>query len=67
MGNNILDLHRSFIDNQKRQIEAANNLIECANGNEEIIVLANELIKSCEKCISIEQNMMNNYENFIID
>lgn len=64
MGNNVLDLHRSFIDNQKQQIEAANKLIECANGNEEIIVLANELIKSCEKCISIEQNMN---KNFIID
>lgn len=49
MENNVLDLHRSFIDNQKRQIEAANKLIECANGNEEIIVLANEMIKSCEK------------------
>lgn len=57
MGNNVLDLHRSFIDNQKRQIDLANKLIECANDNEEIIVLANELIKSCEKCISIEQNM----------
>ena len=49
MGNNVLDLHRSFIDNQKRQIDLANKLIECANGNEEIIVLANEMIKSCEK------------------
>lgn len=64
MGNNVLDLHISFIENQRRQIEAANKLIECANGNEEIIVLANELIKSCEKCISIEQNMN---KNFIID
>ena len=64
MGNNVLDLHRSFIENQRRQIEAANKLIECANGNEEIIVLANKLIKSCEKCISIEQNMN---KNFIID
>ena len=64
MGNNVLDLHRSFIDNQKRQIEAANKLIECANGNKEVIAIANELIKSCEKCISIEQNMN---KNFIID
>ena len=64
MGNNVLDLHRSFIDNQKRQIDLANKLIECANDNEEIIVLANELIKSCEKCISIKQNMN---KNFIID
>ena len=64
MRNNVLDLHRSFIDNQKRQIDLANKLIECANDNEEIIVLANELIKSCEKCISIEQNMN---KNFIID
>ena len=45
MGNNVLDLHRSFIENQKRQIE-----------------LANKLIKGCEKCISTEQNIMNNYE-----
>ena len=64
MWNNILDLHRSFIDNQKRQIDLANKLIECANDNEEIIALANEMIKSCEKCISIEQNMN---RNFIID
>ena len=64
MENNVLDLHRSFIDNQKQQIDLANKLIECANDNEEIIVLANELIKSCEKCISIEQNMN---KNFIID
>ena len=64
MGNNVLDLHRSFIDNQKRQIDLANKLIECVNDNEEIIVLANELIKSCKKCISIEQNMN---KNFIID
>ena len=64
MGNNVLDLHRSFIDNQKRQIEVANKLIECADGNEEVIALANEIIKSCEKCISIEQNMN---KNFIIN
>ena len=64
MGNNVLDLHRSFIDNQKRQIDLANKLIECANDNEEIIVLANEMIKSCENSISIEQNMN---KNFIID
>ena len=64
MGNNVLDLHRSFIDNQKRQIDLANKLIECTNDNEEIIVLANEIIKSCEKTISIEQNMN---KNFIID
>lgn len=30
MGNNVLDLHISFIENQRRQIEAANKLIECA-------------------------------------
>lgn len=64
MGNNVLDLHRSFIENQRRQIEVANKLIECANGNKEVIEIANELIKSCEKCISIEQNMN---KNFIID
>lgn len=62
MENDILDLHRSFIDNQKRQIYLANKLIECANYDIKIIELANEIIKNCEKCISIEQNMMNNYE-----
>ena len=61
MENNVLDLHTNFIDNQKRQIYLANKLIECADGNEEVIALANEMIKSCEKAISIEQNM-NNYE-----
>ena len=61
MENNALDLHTNFIENQKRQIDLANKLIECTNGNEEIIALANEIIKSCEKAISIEQNM-NNYE-----
>ena len=64
MGNNVLDLHRSFIDNQKKKKDLANKLIECTNDNEEIIVLANEIIKSCEKTISIEQNMN---KNFIID
>ena len=64
MENNALDLHRNFIDNQKWQIDLANKLIECTNDNEEIIALANEMIKSCEKCISIEQNM-NNYWTII--
>ena len=41
----------------------ANKLIEHANGNEEVIRLANELIRSCEKCIEIEQNMNKNYGN----
>ena len=61
MESNILDLSRSFIENQRRQIDAANKLIECANGNKEVIAIANELIKSCEKCISIEQNMNKNF------
>lgn len=61
MENYILDLHRNFIETQKRQIELANKLIECANYDIKIIELANEIIKNCEKCISIEQNM-NNYE-----
>ena len=61
METNVLDLHTNFIENQKRQIYLANKLIEQANGNEEVIALANEIIKSCEKAISIEQNM-NNYE-----
>ena len=59
----MADLNRSFIENQKHQIEMANKLIEHANGNEEVIRLANELIRSCEKCIEIEQNMNKNYGN----
>ena len=61
MENNALDLHTNFIENQKRQIDLANKLIECANDNEEVIALAKKMIKSCEKAISIEQNM-SNYE-----
>lgn len=53
----ILDLHRNFIENQNKQIELANQLIEYANDNEEIIEVAKKMIKSCEKAISIEQNM----------
>ena len=56
-----LDLHINFIEIQKRQIELAKQLIKCANGDEELIRMANKMIKSCEKCISIEQNM-NDYE-----
>ena len=59
MENDIVDLHRNFIETQKRQIELANQLIKCANYDIKIIELANEIIKSCEKCISIEQNMNN--------
>lgn len=59
MENDILNLHKSFIENQNKQIELANQLIEYANGDEEVIILANEMIKSCEKCISIEQNINN--------
>ena len=59
MEDDILDLHKNFIENQKQQIELANQLIKQANGNEEVIRLANEFIKSCEKCILIEQNMNN--------
>ena len=59
MESDVLDLNRMFIENQKQQIKLANQLIEHANGNEEVIRLANEFIKSCEKCISIEQNMNN--------
>ena len=61
MENKVLDLHTNFIENQKRQIDLANKLIECANDNEEVIALANKMIKSCGKAISIEQNM-SNYE-----
>lgn len=63
MESNLLDLSINFIENQKRQIYIANKLIECTNSDEEVITLANKMIKSCEKAISIEQNMMNNYEN----
>ena len=63
MESNLLDLSINFIENQKRQIYLANKLIKYTNDNEEVIALANEMIKRCEKCISIEQNMMNNYEN----
>ena len=59
MKSDILDLNRNFIESQKRQIELANQLIEYANGNEEVVELAKEMIKSCEKVISIEQNMNN--------
>ena len=62
MKSDIVDLNRSFIENQKHQIEMANNLIEHANGNKEVIRLANELIRSCEKCIEIEQNINKNME-----
>ena len=57
MKNDILDLHRNFIENQKRQIELANQLIEY--DNEDVIRTAKELIKSCEKSIEIVQNMNN--------
>lgn len=59
MESDILDLHRNFIESQKRQIELANQLIKCANYDIKIIELANEMIKNCEKCISIEQSMNN--------
>ena len=59
MEDDILDLHKNFIENQKQQIELANQLIKQANGNEEVIRFANEVIKSCEKSIEIEQKMNN--------
>ena len=43
MENNVLDLSRNFIENQKRQIEIAKQLIECANGDEEVIGMANKM------------------------
>lgn len=55
----LWDMNRNFIENQKQQIENAKKIIEYANGNEEVIRLANEFIKSCEKSILIEQNMNN--------
>ena len=54
MGSDVLDLHINFIENQKRQIELTKQLIKCVNGDEELIRMANEIIKSCEKAISIE-------------
>ena len=63
MESSIVDLHINFIENQKRQIEMANKLIENANGNKEVIRLSNKLIRSCKKCIKIEQNMNKNYGN----
>ena len=55
MENDILDSHRNFIENQKRQIELANQLIKY--DNEDMIRTAKELIKSCEKSIEIVQKM----------
>lgn len=55
MESNILDSHRNFIENQKRQIELANKLIKY--DNEGVIRAAKELIKSCEKSIEIEQKI----------
>ena len=55
MENDILDSHRNFIENQKRQIEIANQLIKY--DNEDVIRTAKELIKSCEKSIEIVQKM----------
>ena len=55
MENDILDSHRNFIENQKRQIEVANQLIKY--DNEDMIRTAKELIKSCEKSIEIVQKM----------
>ena len=40
MGDNVLDLHINFIENQKRQIDLANQLIENANGNGEFIAFS---------------------------
>ena len=55
MENDILDSHRNFIENQKRQIELANQLIKY--DNEDMIRTAKELIKSCEKSIEMVQKM----------
>ena len=55
MENDILDSHRNFIENQKRQIGLANPLIKY--DNEDMIRTAKELIKSCEKSIEIVQKM----------
>lgn len=59
MEGTVLESDINYIEIQKKQIELANKLIENANGDEEVIRIAKELIKSCEKCISIEQNMNN--------
>lgn len=44
-------LDAEYIEIQKRQIELANQLLENANGNEEVIKVANYFIESCTKCI----------------
>lgn len=55
MENDILDSHRNFIENQKRQIELANQLIKY--DNEDMIRIVKERIKSCEKSIELVQKM----------
>ena len=42
MVSDALDLHINFIEIQKRQIELAKQLIKCANGDEELIRMANK-------------------------
>ena len=59
MEGSVLESHIDYIAIQNKQIDLANKLIENANGDEEVIRIAKELIKSCEKCISIEKNMIN--------
>ena len=58
MENDVLDLSRNFIENQKRQIEIAKQLIECANGDEEVIGMANKMIKSCKKIHCHNRNII---------
>lgn len=57
-------VYTTFIENQKRQIDLANKLIEYAN-NDLVVGLAKKMVKSCEKVISIEQNLskMNTIED----
>lgn len=54
---NNYTMDSEYIEFQEKQIELANQLIENSNGNEEVIKLANEIIRSCKKGILIAQNM----------
>ena len=47
---NNYTMDSEYIEFQKKQIELANQLIEKSNGNEKVIKMANEIIKSCKKC-----------------
>lgn len=60
---NNYTMDSEYIEFQKKQIELANQLIEKSNGNKKVIKMANEIIKICKKCISIERNMNKKQRN----